>query len=1532
MNNKHIYSILSLGIILVALSVTLNKAYAQTPGGTNLSTDLWLTAGSITNEAGNMPRDKETIPKWASIQGTRVFEKNTHRDEINNPLPYFVRKGSLMNFHPHVYFDKEQTKLILPAANGFDTSSKGYTVFNVSRVDGGGSNSSSANSVIFAFTVTDNTTTGYSRDNNIGWAQGKPFLSISSITPRIHQGNGKHFGISTASIPNQTGTSAPYPTLYLNSIKNEGNFSKARLYTSTASNIAILGAADKAKERSFVGELQELIIIPTEIGSVINETDRKKIETYLAIKYGISLQDGLYQTSFGDVFDGRSTNPEYSQYSQYIFGLGRDNSSGLYQKQSVSTDNPIFIAYVGEKTELNSQNQGELNDGEFIMFGSNGRMSSTDYSYDESNSPTFMDGDKITERVNLMSDEIFKVKLTGNSTSTSREFKIQHLDKQVKYVLISSDQTFSPENTRLHAVDKNLCTNSLTVEDGDYITFLYYTVAPGGVLNGLRMWLTAGDKANINYAANGEIVHWRDKSKVSNTIYRYMRADAQYNLPPAYNFASKRMNYYPSVEFRDRSGLGSTSYGDYLSTTNAPASVQQPKEFTTIHVIFQDFTKNNRNYFMGFGSIDANTTGRPAFGLISRSRGVVGRLYDTGGTAGVEGNKDLSRIGATSINLNTINVPGKTIRFESNGIYEDIYDSGDLGGGFNMNADGTLGGGSLRYASMVGYMAEAIYYERLLTQDEIDRIYSTFAIKYGVTLRFEGRPEGNNFNYIFSDGTSIWNGNQDGVNPPYKSFYNNIAGLIRDDSAELFNNVSNSTDAESVVTMILKGHDIEEGQGATSKFTEDKSYIFWGNNGINEVHNFSEEEMNDLCAPISQKTKRIWMVSKSSNLDIGNVTILIQNNADLQGFDNIVQAGKRVYLLVADSPEKLENNEWDMAIPSTYVKYKGQELNYNFTEEFTYFSLGIEDVVGGGCDNCNFTDIQGITFDKAFKKNYWPNKTTENTFNIGLDYDSLGYEFSLDATIKAQFLDPITLDPISTARFASLSPRVYQNRTIGNMLYLNRYKSTNPIMRTTIETTSAAAASFQIRGVNRQSRRYSKIKVSGYCEGDTEPTVFPQLRAANPDTKQTTFEISGNQAISKYRPYTNSRTDRKNRNVINVKFNSPVKKIEIDQIITGAKTGSQWMAIGDITYFCAAPLPPFNESGLSMRMTVIPKDVIMCGEVNPVKYDIEIFNANCAEKSINFTDTLPQNMYWDIERIMIDEIAIDPLTTKIQILDKDTPGDQRILHIENLLIPSASSPTIPFTFTIGAFFSENAPEGIYENQAWFVTQLYKDGEYIDLPPYPSADFILGEGHKTPVNAIDGGMNLKSVQIIAADAGCYTKEKQIPLNFTVVNPNTENVNDLIIEVYYNEEFTYVNNTLKINNESVNPVFDKDEDTNENIPGYFYISYNEYSSLNLSANGKLDISFTVKAPTQENLELEIDENGNYVDWDGNTSETPFPESKQAIGDLLVEVILDTDMDDPCISASLDNAMIDVVVPFCRTKEYIITNKNVTNKIIK
>ncbi len=134
----------------------------------------------------------------------------------------------------------------------------------------------------------------------------------------------------------------------------------------------------------FDGYIAEAIVYNSEK----DDTEVSKIETYLAVKYSITLDnsgggtDGDYVASDGSTVWDADNN---AGYHNSIIALGRDDNSKLDQRQSRSMDDSLRV-YVGSLAADNASNTGSISsDISYLVIGHNGeRLSSA---WDETEMP-----------------------------------------------------------------------------------------------------------------------------------------------------------------------------------------------------------------------------------------------------------------------------------------------------------------------------------------------------------------------------------------------------------------------------------------------------------------------------------------------------------------------------------------------------------------------------------------------------------------------------------------------------------------------------------------------------------------------------------------------------------------------------------------------------------------------------------------------------------------------------------------------------------------------------------------------------------------------------------------------------------------------------------------------------------------------------------------------------------------------------------------------------------------------------------------
>jgi hypothetical protein len=111
----------------------------------------------------------------------------------------------------------------------------------------------------------------------------------------------------------------------------------------------------------------EVIVFPHFLPNSV----RQILETYLSIKYGISLSSNLtYYNSMKKIIWDTLQN---RNFNYRITGIGRDDTLNLYQKQSENSQMDGLKVGLDKIQILNSENQGSINNRTFVLWGDNGK-------------------------------------------------------------------------------------------------------------------------------------------------------------------------------------------------------------------------------------------------------------------------------------------------------------------------------------------------------------------------------------------------------------------------------------------------------------------------------------------------------------------------------------------------------------------------------------------------------------------------------------------------------------------------------------------------------------------------------------------------------------------------------------------------------------------------------------------------------------------------------------------------------------------------------------------------------------------------------------------------------------------------------------------------------------------------------------------------------------------------------------------------------------------------------------------------------
>src|SRR5690606_2339564 len=165
------------------------------------------------------------------------------------------------------------------------------------------------------------------------------------------------------------------------------------------------------------------------------------------------------------------------------------------------------------------------------------------------------------------------------------------------------------------------------------------------------------------------------------------------------------------------------------------------------------------------------------------------------------------------------------------------------------------------YNSFVGQENELIVFDTKLTDEEMNRVESYLAIKWGQTLSKEM-----NRNYLDSDGTIIWDAVEN------EDYHHNILGVGRDDVSVLLQKQSKSVNPGQKLIFGV-GMSLADTNAANiddMAFIDDKEFIIIGDNGL--AQSLTELFTGNFPTGININTRfgAIWKVQNTGVSSMGS--------------------------------------------------------------------------------------------------------------------------------------------------------------------------------------------------------------------------------------------------------------------------------------------------------------------------------------------------------------------------------------------------------------------------------------------------------------------------------------------------------------------------------------------------------------------------------------------------------------------------------------------------------------------------------------
>lgn len=574
---------------------------------------------------------------------------------------------------------------------------------------------------------------------------------------------------------------------------------------SPEAGVAYIGGENTGE--SWQGKIHELILYNRQLTS----TERQKINSYLSIKWGTSIDTAIVKVAGAAnnyiTSDGTVIWTANNAYYHRITGIGRDDCTELLQKQSrnVNLSSPGYPTIgLGTIAANNPSNANTFAaDKSFMLWADDGKTGS---------GTTTITGDGV---ISLMGGtcaqysrlaKTFKIQETGTVGSVQVEFNMSgvKLGKVAAdyYLAINSTSTFSGTITKLVAATSyNPVTGVVVFDNVDFTDGQFFTVVgkrvygPANITSNLKLWLKAEDGIELPHGS--QIPTWADQGPAANDAKQANSA-----LQPIYNTTSNLLNFNPTVSFN-----GSN------------------QRLITASSIFGTGSLN----YNTFGVVNSNTTSGVRYWMFdgqTTCNNAVGFAHVNSSWYNINFCNDhvTSTLSANTAYIELFTRKGTTPFTRDNIINGKSTNTNAVGGLNKINGTGSIGARGDGVEFWSGTIGEIIAYEAELPTLDQQKINSYLAVKWGVTL-----DQTTAYNYVGSDGTVIWDAT---TNATYKS---RITGIGRDDCSDLNQKQSRNQDtATAYVTMSL-GTLATTNTGNANTFAADKSFLIWGDDNATGI-------------------------------------------------------------------------------------------------------------------------------------------------------------------------------------------------------------------------------------------------------------------------------------------------------------------------------------------------------------------------------------------------------------------------------------------------------------------------------------------------------------------------------------------------------------------------------------------------------------------------------------------------------------------------------------------------------------------------
>lgn len=427
---------------------------------------------------------------------------------------------------------------------------------------------------------------------------------------------------------------------------------------------------DRNHARFWEGEIAEIILYDR----ALNTSERNEVETYLNLKYGISIPVAQH------------TKYTHTSYPNRITGIGKDDSLQCVQQRNSMNSEAGSIVRIRKAQDLQ--------DGEYIFWGDNGQ-------------PTTSFNQDVNGQADIAISRVWRVAQVGNPGQVKLVATAADLPVGTDRLIVSSASDFNAASTRsipLTLQDGLYLEAWLSFADGDYFTFgLSRTQGPAGLTDDLLLWLQPDV---LEAQADGSAVSfWADVAGDDHDA-----VDVGGDLPSYESDANSTLNFNPTLRF-DYQRLGTDSLWLNDSLSVFIVGNIDPSSDDWARIVNVDYVNH---YLL------CKRGGNDEYAYIAKGNGSAIGLDDVGDwdlMSNVIGG------GSGKFFIDGLEIDDRNATFLS-----EMEGRIALGGNLAIHPGSNVGG-----EKILGSIAEVVAFNRRLDDLDRQKVESYLAIKYGFT-------------------------------------------------------------------------------------------------------------------------------------------------------------------------------------------------------------------------------------------------------------------------------------------------------------------------------------------------------------------------------------------------------------------------------------------------------------------------------------------------------------------------------------------------------------------------------------------------------------------------------------------------------------------------------------------------------------------------------------------------------------------------------------------------------------------------------